>query len=104
MFKDSETEKLYNERAARYYSAMAGGTPDRIPMRFLLQEAAARYTGYTNQQVDCDYNLAVQATRKAGERLGVDSVMLNAIWSNYGLAKSAGLSARRPGLKASASR
>jgi hypothetical protein len=89
MFKDPETEKLYQQRAARYYNAMNNGTPDRIPMRFLLQEAAARYMGYTNQQVACDYNLAFEATRKAGERLGVDSVMLNAIWSNYGLAKSA---------------
>lgn len=89
MFKNPETEKLYNERAARYYCAMDCGTPDRIPMRFLMQEAAARYMGYTNQQVACDYNLAFEATRKAGEKLGVDSVMLNAIWSNYGVAKSA---------------
>lgn len=89
MFINSEIEKLYNERAARYYCAMNNGAPDRIPMRFLLQEAAARYLGYTNQQVACDYNLAFEVTRKTGERLGVDSVMLNAIWSNYGLAKSA---------------
>lgn len=89
MFKDDLTERLYNERAARYFCAMGGGTPDRIPMRFFLQEAAARYMGYTNQQVACDYNLAFEVTRKAGEKLGVDSVMLNAIWSNYGLAKAA---------------
>ncbi len=89
MFKNSETAKLYNERAARYYSAMDCGTPDRIPIRFLMQEAAARYMGYTNQQVACDYNLAFEVTRKTGEKLGADSVMLNAIWSNYGLAKSA---------------
>lgn len=89
MFKSKEIEQLYSQRAARYYNAMAGGTPDRIPMRFLIQEAAARYMGYTNRQVACDYNLAFEATRKAGEKLGVDSVMLNAIWSNYGVAKSA---------------
>lgn len=89
MFKDEKTERLYNERAARYFCATDGGTPDRIPMRFFLQEAAARYMGYTNQQVACDYNLAFEVTRKAGEKLGVDSVMLNAIWSNYGLAKAA---------------
>ncbi|MHC1695982.1 MAG: hypothetical protein AB9835_12095 [Eubacteriales bacterium] len=89
MFKDSATEGLYNRRLDRYLTAMSGGTPDRIPMRFLLQEAAARYCGYTNQQVDCDYNLAFKATREAGQQLGVDSVMLNAIWSNYGVAKSA---------------
>ena len=89
MFKNLETENLYNDRMARYITAMNVGTPDRIPMRFLMQEAAARYAGYTNQQVACDYNMAFEATRKAGEKLGVDSVMLNLIWSNYGLAKSA---------------
>lgn len=89
MFKNAETEKLYHERAARYLAAMNNRTPDRIPMRFLMQEAAARYMGVTNQQVACDYNLAFEVTRKTGEKLGVDSVMLNAIWSNYGLAKSA---------------
>lgn len=89
MFKNLETENLYNDRMARYITAVNVGTPDRIPMRFLMQEAAARYVGYTNQQVACDYNLAFEATRKAGEKLGVDSVMLNLIWSNYGLAKSA---------------
>lgn len=89
MFKNNKIEKLYNERAARYFNAMNNGTPDRIPIRFLLQEAAARYLGFTNQQVAVDYNLAFEVTRKAGEKLGVDSVMLNAIWSNYGVAKSA---------------
>ncbi len=89
MFKNAEIEKIYNERAARYFNAMDCGTPDRIPIRFLMQEAAARYMGYTNQQVACDYNLAFEVTRKTGEKLGADSVMLNAIWSNYGLAKSA---------------
>lgn len=89
MFRNLETESLYNQRAARYLNAMNNGTPDRIPIRFLMQEVAAKYMGYTNQQVACDYNLAFEVTRKTGERLGVDSVMLNAIWSNYGLAKSA---------------
>ncbi len=89
MFRNAETERLYQERAARYLCANNNGTPDRIPMRFMMQEAAARYMGVTNQQVACDYNLAFEVTRKTGEALGVDSVMLNAIWSNYGLAKSA---------------
>lgn len=89
MFQNQQTEKLYNDRLIRYTSAMNLGTPDRIPIRFLYQEAAARYAGYTNQQVACDYNLAFEATRKMAEDMGNDAVMLNAIWSNYGLAKSA---------------
>jgi len=89
MFKDAATEKLYNERLERYAAAMSLGTPDRIPVRFLIQEAAARYAGYTNQQVACDYNLAFEATRRMASDMNFDSVMLNAIWSNYGVAKSA---------------
>ena len=89
MFKDSGVEKLYVDRLERYVTAMNLGTPDRIPVRFLLQEAAARYVGYTNQQVACDYNLAFEATRRTAEDLNCDAVMLNAIWSNYGVGKSA---------------
>ncbi|MCL1855017.1 MAG: hypothetical protein FWF86_04720 [Clostridia bacterium] len=89
MFQNPQTEKLYAERLARYTTAMGLGVPDRIPIRFLYQEAAARYMGYTNQQVACDYNLAFEATRQTAQQLGNDAVMLNAIWSNYGLAKSA---------------
>ncbi len=89
MFAAFETEKLYHQRQARYLTAMGNGTPDRIPIRFFLQEVAARMTGYTTQQVACDYNLAFEATRRAGEMLGCDSVMLNAIWSTYPVAKAA---------------
>ena len=90
MFKDKRTEQLYHERLSRYREAMNGGVPDRVPIRFLYQEAAARCVGYTNQQVSCDYDLAFEATRLAAEAMGNDAVMLNAVWSNYGVAKSAG--------------
>ena len=89
MFKDQATEKLYNERLSRYVTAMRGGTPDRVPIRFLYQEAAARYCGLTNQRVGCDYNAAFDVTRKMARDMGNDAVMLNAIWSNYGVAKAA---------------
>ena len=89
MFQSDDIRKKYEERRARYLTAMNGGTPDRIPIRFLLQEAAARICGVSNQAVAIDYNQAFECTRKAGELLGCDAVMLNAIWSNYGVAKSA---------------
>lgn len=89
MFASSQIESLYNERLARYVTAMGRGTPDRIPVRFLLQEVAGRYMGYTTQQVALDYNLAFSATRKLAQDLGVDSCMLNAIWSTYDVAKAA---------------
>lgn len=89
MFKSEETARLYFERRARYLTAMNGGTPDRVPIRFLLQEVAARICGADNQTVSVDYNQAFECTRKAGEMLNCDAVMLNAIWSNYGVAKAA---------------
>jgi len=88
MFASPETEKLYDERLGRYVTAMRGGTPDRVPIRFPLQEAAARYKGYTTQQVAADYNLAFSATREMARDLGADACMLNAIWSTYKLARA----------------
>ena len=90
MFISPTTETLYNQRLNRYVTAMRGGTPDRIPIRFLYQEAAARYCGVTNQKVACDYNAAFDVTRKMATDMGNDAVMLNAIWSTYCVAKAAG--------------
>jgi hypothetical protein len=89
MFQSEEVRRQYEARRARYLTALDGGTPDRIPIRFFLQEAAARICGMSNQAVSVDYNQAFACTRRAGEMLGCDAVMLNAIWSTYGLAKAA---------------
>jgi len=89
MFANQETEKLYNERLNRYVTAMRGGTPDRIPIRFLYQEAAARYCGVTNQDVACDFNKAFDVTYRTARDMGNDAGMLNAIWSTYSVAKAA---------------
>ena len=89
-FKNETIRQAFTERRQRYLTALGGGTPDRIPIRFFLQEAAARICGETNQAVAIDYGKAFDCTRRAGELLGCDAVMLNAIWSNYGVAKAAG--------------
>jgi len=89
MFKDIATETAYNGRLNRYVTAMRNGTPDRIPIRFLYQEAAARHCGVSNQTVACDYGAAFDVTRKMAADMGNDAVMLNAIWSNYAVAKAA---------------
>ena len=90
MFINPETKNLYQERLNRYVTAMRGGTPDRIPIRFLYQEAAARYCGVSNQKVACDYNEAFEVTRKTAMDMGNDAAMINAIWSTYSVAKAAG--------------
>ncbi len=91
MFSSDKIKEQFEQRYNRYITAMNGGTPDRIPIRFFLQEAAARYMGVTNQEVGCSYNSAFEVTRKTAQDLGIDAVMLNAIWSNYGVGKSLGL-------------
>ena len=90
MFQSEKIRQQYEQRKDRYLTAMGGGTPDRVPIRFLLQEAAARICGQTNQAVAIDCNAAFDCTRRAGQLLDCDAVMLNAIWSNYSVGKAAG--------------
>ena len=90
MFTSPSVEQAYAQRHERYVTAMNRGTPDRIPMRFFFQEAAARHCGKTAQDVALDYNLAFDVTRAMAVDTRADAVMLNAIWSNYGVAKAAG--------------
>ena len=90
LFKSEAVRAAYAARRERYLTAIGCGTPDRVPIRFFLQEAAARYCGLTNQDVAISYEKAFEVTRRAAEDLGSDAVMLNAIWSNYGVAKAAG--------------
>ena len=90
MFKSLDLQNKYEARLNRYVTAMHSETPDRVPIRFFFQEAAARFAGYTSQQVACDCNLAFDATREMAIAMDSDAVMLNAIWSNYGVGKAAG--------------
>jgi hypothetical protein len=41
-------ENLYQERLSRYVTALYNGKPDRIPIRVLAQELAAKHAGYSN--------------------------------------------------------
>lgn len=89
MFASKEIEQRYQSAFNRYDIAMGNNMPDRIPVRFLFEEFAAKYAGYTTQQTACDFRLAFDATRKTAQDLNVDAAMLNAIWSNYGVGKGA---------------
>lgn len=89
MFKSDIIKSKYEDRLARYVTAMRCGTPDRIPVRFLMQEVCGRFCGYSNQQLILDYNLVFESTRKLAEYLGVDSCMLNGVWSTYSVGKGA---------------
>ena len=89
MFINADVERKYYERLARYVTAMRRGTPDRVPVRFLLQEVVGRHAGVTNQRLGCDWNAVFDATRGMAVDLGCDAAMLNAVWNNYAVAKAA---------------
>jgi hypothetical protein len=76
-------EELYQERLARYVTAMQNKKPDRVPLRIFAAEFANKYYGINNQEAIQDYDKAFAAVRKCAQDFGWDSVMTNmvAIWA-----------------------
>lgn len=85
------TEKLYNERLARYTAAMRNEKPDKIPIRPFVAEFAAKYAGYTCQEVTHDYNKAFAAARKCAADFDWDAVVGNMVYVWTGLTQAIGL-------------
>ena len=65
-------ELLYQQRLARYTTAMRNEKPDRIPIRPFVAEFVARYAGFTCQDVAHDYEKALAATRKCAAEFDWD--------------------------------
>ena len=59
----SDMEKLYEQRLQRYVTAMRNEKPDMVPIRPFVAEFAAKYAGYTVQEVTHDFDLAFRAAR-----------------------------------------
>jgi len=87
----ADMEFLYQERLARYTTAMRGGTPDRVPIRPFVAEFTAKYAGLTCQQVAHDYNLAFAAARKCAADFDWDAVVGNMVYVWTGLTQAIGL-------------
>ena len=45
------TEQLYQQRLARYVTAMRNERPDCVPIRPFVAELTAKYAGYACQEV-----------------------------------------------------
>jgi hypothetical protein len=86
-----DMEQLYQERLARYTTAMRNGMPDRVPIRPFVAEFTARYAGYTVQQVTHDYELAFDAVRKCAADYDWDAVVGNMVYVWTGLTQAIGL-------------
>ena len=87
----AEMEKLYQQRLARYVTAMRNGKPDRIPIRPFVAEITAKYAGYTIQEVTQDYRKAFAAARKCAADFDWDAVVGNMVYGWSGLTQAIGL-------------
>jgi hypothetical protein len=86
-----DTEQLYQQRLARYVTAMRNEKPDKIPLRPFVAEFTAKYAGYTCQEVAHDYMKAFDAARKTAEDFDWDAVVPNMVYVWTGLAQAIGL-------------
>ena len=81
----------YEERLNRYVTALRAGKPDRIPIRPFVAEFAAKYAGYTCQQITHDYENALAATRQCAMDFDWDATVGNMTYVWTGLTQAIGL-------------
>ncbi len=84
-------EQLYAERYDRYSTAMRNGTPDRVPIRPFVAEFAAKYAGYTCQEVTHDPEKAYEAVLKCTGDFDWDAAVANMVYVWTGLTQAIGL-------------
>src|SRR5678815_5745705 len=82
------TEQLYQERLARYVTALRNEKPDRVPIRPFVAEFTAKYAGMTCQEVVHDYNKAFEAAVKCAKDFDWDAVVPNMVYVWTGLTQA----------------
>ena len=82
---------VYEQRLARYTTAMRGGMPDRVPIRPFVAEFCAKYAGFTCQDVAHDYTKAYEAVIRTAKDFDWDAMVVNMVWVWTGLAQAIGL-------------
>jgi len=86
-----DMEELYAARLKRYVTAMRCGKPDRVPIRPFVAEFAAKYAGYTCQEVTHDYEKAFAAARRCAADFDWDATVGNMVYVWTGLTQAIGL-------------
>ncbi|MCS7253815.1 MAG: uroporphyrinogen decarboxylase family protein [Armatimonadota bacterium] len=86
-----DMEKLYQERLARYVTAMRNEMPDCVPIRPFVAEFVAKYAGYNCQEVTHDYRKAFEATLKCCKDFDWDATVPNMVYVWTGLTQAVGL-------------
>jgi hypothetical protein len=82
---------VYDQRLARYVTAMRNETPDRVPIRPFVAEFTATYAGMTCQDVVHDYRKAFDAAVRCAGDFDWDAVVSNMVYVWTGLTQAAGL-------------
>jgi len=84
-------ENLYNQRLARYTTAMRSEMPDMVPIRPFVAEFTGTYAGMTSQELAHDYNKAFEAALKCAADFDWDAVVPNMVYVWTGIAQALGL-------------
>jgi hypothetical protein len=84
-------EQLYQQRLARYVTALRNEKPDCVPIRPFVAEFTAKYAGMTCQDVAHDYNRAFEAAVKCAKEFDWDAIVPNMVYVWTGLAQALGL-------------
>ena len=84
-------EERYQASLKRYTTALGNGKPDKVPIRPFVAEFAAKYAGYTCQEVTQDYGLAFDAACKCAADFDWDAVVGNMVYVWAGLTQAVGL-------------
>lgn len=87
----TDLNELYNQRLNRYVAAMRNGQPDRVPVRPLAAEIAAKYAGFTCQEATHEYTKGFEAVIRCCRDFDWDAVVPNMIYVWTGLTQAAGL-------------
>jgi len=74
------TESMYQQRLARYVTAMRNEKPDQVPIRPFVAEFTAKYAGMDCQQVTQDYRLAFDAAVRCAADFDWDAVVANMVY------------------------
>ena len=86
-----DMEKLYAQRLNRYVTAMRNEKPDMVPIRPFAAEFAAKYAGYTCQEVTHDFEKAFAAVRKCAADFDWDAAVGNMVYVWTGLTQAIGI-------------
>ena len=84
----ADMEARYQQRLARYVTAMRNEKPDMIPIRPFVAEFTGTYAGFSCQELAHDYVKAFEAARRCAADFDWDAVVANMVYVWTGLTQA----------------